>query len=182
MGAASVGAGRRCRGATRVDITSLLTGVEVLAVQGRLDREVSSLVFHSDDVGPGACFIAVRGTTADGHSFIPEAVHPNRSFAALGALRELPCVTTHLAWSEPDNLNGLGPTLRIELKRDLPSRSITAKYSKWPESQLRSNLEPPRRRPRGRHGATRAPREVVGLSVRRHRRAYSTTGLRSPLV
>lgn len=61
-------------GATRVDVTSLLAEVDVLAVQGSLDREVSSVVSHSDEVSPGACFVAIRGTTADGHRFIPEAV------------------------------------------------------------------------------------------------------------
>lgn len=61
-------------GAVRVDITSLLADVDVLAVQGSLEREVSSVVSHSGEVGPGACFVAVRGTTTDGHRFIPEAV------------------------------------------------------------------------------------------------------------
>jgi UDP-N-acetylmuramoyl-L-alanyl-D-glutamate--2,6-diaminopimelate ligase len=69
-GRAVLGAG----GATRVDITSLLEEVDVLAVQGDLGREVSSVVSHSSEVSPGACFIAVRGTTVDGHRFIPEVV------------------------------------------------------------------------------------------------------------
>ena len=110
MGAASVGAGRRCRGATRVDITSLLTGVEVLAVQGRLDREVSSLVFHSDDVGPGACFIAVRGTTADGHSFIPEAVQ--KGAALIVAEGEVPAGALHPHDGEEATLVVVGDTRR----------------------------------------------------------------------
>ena len=110
MGAASVGAGRRCRGATRVDITSLLTGVEVLAVQGRLDREVSSLVFHSDDVGPGACFIAVRGTTADGHSFILEAVQ--KGAALIVAEGEVPAGALHPHDGEEATLVVVGDTRR----------------------------------------------------------------------
>ncbi len=57
-----------------MDTASLLTDVSVLAVQGPLDRRVTSVVCHSDEVGPGACFVAVRGTAADGHRFIPEAV------------------------------------------------------------------------------------------------------------
>ncbi|MFQ6672331.1 MAG: UDP-N-acetylmuramoyl-L-alanyl-D-glutamate--2,6-diaminopimelate ligase [Candidatus Tectimicrobiota bacterium] len=57
-----------------MDITSLLTGVDVLAVEGPLDRKVASVVSHSGEASPGACFVAIRGTTADGHSFIPEAV------------------------------------------------------------------------------------------------------------
>jgi UDP-N-acetylmuramoyl-L-alanyl-D-glutamate--2,6-diaminopimelate ligase len=61
-------------GAVRVDVTSLLAEVDVLAVQGSLECEVSSVVSHSTEVSPGACFVAIRGTTADGHRFIPEAV------------------------------------------------------------------------------------------------------------
>lgn len=68
------GGGLAAGGATRVEVTSLLAEVDVLAVQGSLDREISSIVAHSDEVTPGACFVALRGAKVDGHRFIPEAV------------------------------------------------------------------------------------------------------------
>lgn len=49
-----------------------LAGVAPKALTGQ--AEVSSLTDDSRQVGPGACFVAVRGAEADGHAYIPQAV------------------------------------------------------------------------------------------------------------
>ncbi|MBN2274046.1 MAG: UDP-N-acetylmuramoyl-L-alanyl-D-glutamate--2,6-diaminopimelate ligase [Bacteroidales bacterium] len=52
----------------------ILKSVEVLEVSGEKDIQVSGITFDSRAVMPGMVFVAVRGTTADGHDFIPQAV------------------------------------------------------------------------------------------------------------
>ncbi|MEJ7610912.1 MAG: Mur ligase domain-containing protein [Ferruginibacter sp.] len=44
------------------------------AVHGSTDRSVSSLHTDSRAVKPGSCFIAIKGSDADGHSFINAAI------------------------------------------------------------------------------------------------------------
>lgn len=52
----------------------MLKGVNVISVTGDYNAEVASVEFDSRKVAPGALFVAVRGTTSDGHDFIPMAV------------------------------------------------------------------------------------------------------------
>jgi UDP-N-acetylmuramoyl-L-alanyl-D-glutamate--2,6-diaminopimelate ligase len=51
------------------------------------DAEILDLAYRSQDVTPGALFIALRGAHADGHDFAPEAVE--RGAVALMVEREL---------------------------------------------------------------------------------------------
>ena len=44
------------------------------AVSGSLDTEITGLAYDSRKVGPGIAFVALRGTHADGHDFIPKAI------------------------------------------------------------------------------------------------------------
>lgn len=53
----------------------------------RCDDELSAITSDSRAVTPGGVFIAVRGTAADGHAFIPQAV---KAGAALIVCEELP--------------------------------------------------------------------------------------------
>ena len=55
-------------------LSELLKGIDVTAVTGDTDREVSLLTFDSRNCRDGALFIAVPGTAADGHRFIDKAV------------------------------------------------------------------------------------------------------------
>lgn len=52
-------------------LEKLLEGLETVSIQGQLDKEVTSLTADSRKAGEGAMFVAVRGVTVDGHSFIP---------------------------------------------------------------------------------------------------------------
>lgn len=52
-------------------LEQLLEGLDIISIQGRLDKNVTSLTADSRKAEEGAMFVAVRGVTVDGHSFIP---------------------------------------------------------------------------------------------------------------
>lgn len=52
-------------------LEKLLEGLDVVSIQGRLDKNVTSLTADSRKADEGSMFVAVRGVTVDGHSFIP---------------------------------------------------------------------------------------------------------------
>jgi UDP-N-acetylmuramoyl-L-alanyl-D-glutamate--2,6-diaminopimelate ligase len=54
-----------------VKLEDLIKGIDVVSVNGPLDKNVSSLTADSRNAAEGALFVAVRGVTVDGHSFIP---------------------------------------------------------------------------------------------------------------
>jgi len=56
-------------------LLSLLDGVEVLETIGPKNPVITSLVFDSRKVTDGSMFVAVRGSSADGHTFIPLLTH-----------------------------------------------------------------------------------------------------------
>lgn len=53
-----------------MQLVELLNRIPVLENHGKNDREVSALVFDSRKVSEDSLYIAVKGTVADGHSFI----------------------------------------------------------------------------------------------------------------
>lgn len=55
-------------------LKDILYGVSLRQVVGATDVEVSRLQIDSRKVGPGDCFIAVRGTTTDGHRYIKSCI------------------------------------------------------------------------------------------------------------
>ena len=54
-----------------MNIQTLLGNLPVLSVTGAVDKEITLLTADSRQAGEGAMFVAVRGVTVDGHSFIP---------------------------------------------------------------------------------------------------------------
>lgn len=52
----------------------ILSANDALEVIGNLDVMVNNLTFDSRQVAKGSCFIAVKGTQSDGHSFIDKAI------------------------------------------------------------------------------------------------------------
>lgn len=57
-----------------MELSSLLSGMEWLDVQGDLEGEVSSLCYDSTKCEPGSLFVALRGTQTDGHRYLADAV------------------------------------------------------------------------------------------------------------
>lgn len=62
------------RGKVHVRLRELLTPVEILGVRGNLDVTIMGLASHSIRVAPGDLFVAVPGTSQDGHGFLGEAM------------------------------------------------------------------------------------------------------------
>lgn len=55
-------------------LKNILEGIPVLDVTGDLETEISTVVLNSQEVTPGALFIALTGSRHDGHQFVPEAI------------------------------------------------------------------------------------------------------------
>jgi UDP-N-acetylmuramoyl-L-alanyl-D-glutamate--2,6-diaminopimelate ligase len=68
-------------------ITELVNRIPVVEVHGDSSREVTELVIDSRKVTEGSLYIAIRGTVADGHSFIVSAIEKG---AAAIVCEELP--------------------------------------------------------------------------------------------
>jgi UDP-N-acetylmuramoyl-L-alanyl-D-glutamate--2,6-diaminopimelate ligase len=68
-------------------LSELIDGVPVRTVRGDADVEVADLAYDNTRVSQGALFFCVRGTSADGHEFAPDAV--GRGAVALVVEREL---------------------------------------------------------------------------------------------
>lgn len=69
-------------------LNQLIQDLDLIRVTGNTDREVSSVVFDSGNVTAGSLFVAVRGTAADGHHFIPAAVKTGAVAVVCEALPE----------------------------------------------------------------------------------------------
>lgn len=57
-----------------MQLIELLNRIPVLEIHGKNDREVSALVFDSRKVTEDSLYVAVKGTVADGHSFIASSI------------------------------------------------------------------------------------------------------------
>lgn len=90
-----------------------LTGDATLA-----GTEISDLVYSSLDVTPGSLFFCVRGFTADGHEFAPDAV--NRGAAAIVCERPLGLGVPEVV---VDDARAAMPALARRFFRD-PSRDV----------------------------------------------------------
>jgi UDP-N-acetylmuramoyl-L-alanyl-D-glutamate--2,6-diaminopimelate ligase len=52
----------------------LLEGLEVRKITGETQREIGGIAYHSNHVGKGFLFAAIRGVEVDGHQFIGKAI------------------------------------------------------------------------------------------------------------
>ncbi|SDL52253.1 UDP-N-acetylmuramoyl-L-alanyl-D-glutamate--2,6-diaminopimelate ligase [Chryseobacterium taihuense] len=57
-----------------MQLNDLLSRIPVIEIHGNHNREVSDLVFDSRKVTENSLYIAMRGTVADGHSFIASSI------------------------------------------------------------------------------------------------------------
>jgi UDP-N-acetylmuramoyl-L-alanyl-D-glutamate--2,6-diaminopimelate ligase len=57
-----------------MQLATLISKIETVAVDGSLEREITSVCYDSRRVQPGSLFIALRGEKSDGHDFIPQAI------------------------------------------------------------------------------------------------------------
>ncbi len=59
---------------TQRALSTLLTGIECRHAAGPADAELTGITSDSRQVQPGECFVAIRGTIANGHAFVPDAL------------------------------------------------------------------------------------------------------------
>ena len=57
-----------------MNLKELVKDLEILSVNGDLNKEISDIAYHSLRVGPGTLFVAIRGNVADGNKYINEAL------------------------------------------------------------------------------------------------------------
>lgn len=55
-------------------LQALLHSDKILSVAGNMNVEVTGIHTDSRKVGPGSCFVAVKGTLSDGHAYIGKAI------------------------------------------------------------------------------------------------------------
>jgi UDP-N-acetylmuramoyl-L-alanyl-D-glutamate--2,6-diaminopimelate ligase len=55
-------------------LRELIAKMDKPVATGSLDTEIRALAYDSRKVGPGVAFVALRGSTADGHDYIPKAI------------------------------------------------------------------------------------------------------------
>jgi UDP-N-acetylmuramoyl-L-alanyl-D-glutamate--2,6-diaminopimelate ligase len=69
-------------------VKQLIEGLEIAGATGDLDVPVSSVCYDSRQAGKGSLFVCIRGTHADGHDFIDDAV--SRGAVAIVAQAGIP--------------------------------------------------------------------------------------------
>lgn len=57
-----------------IKLSELIKGIDVLSMQGSEDTFIENIAFDSRKVTPATLFIAVKGTTSDGHNYITQAI------------------------------------------------------------------------------------------------------------
>lgn len=62
-----------------VSVRNILKGIRVISITGSIDRPVTAIEFDSRKVVPGSMFVAVKGTSADGHDYISQALNSGAS-------------------------------------------------------------------------------------------------------
>ena len=55
-------------------LQQILYKVKIISIAGKTVNEVNALETDSRKVKPGSCFIAIKGTVTNGHSFIDIAI------------------------------------------------------------------------------------------------------------
>lgn len=70
-----------------MELKELIHSLEVLEIIGNIDVEISGVQSDSRKVEKGFLFVAVRGTTVDGHAYIRKAIE---SGAAAIVCEEIP--------------------------------------------------------------------------------------------
>jgi len=76
-------------------LRNIIEGIKIVSSVGNLDIPISSLTSDSRKVSSGCLFIAVGGTTTDGHKFIAQAI--DKGAVAIICERKPESTTTHIA-------------------------------------------------------------------------------------
>lgn len=88
-------------------LEDLLKGINVISVTGDVRVTVTAVEFDSRKVTKGSLFVAVRGTSSDGHDFIPMAVAAGASAVICEKLPEIPAAGVCIVLAD-DSSSALG--------------------------------------------------------------------------
>ena len=55
-------------------IQEIIKEVDLINVNGSMEREISSVCYDSRKVDNGSLFVAIKGLKSDGHNFLGEAI------------------------------------------------------------------------------------------------------------
>lgn len=72
-----------------MELSKLLEGVEIRRITGETLKEIEGIAYHSNRVGRGFLFAALRGMEMDGHQFIEEAIQKGAEAILLEEGREI---------------------------------------------------------------------------------------------
>jgi UDP-N-acetylmuramoyl-L-alanyl-D-glutamate--2,6-diaminopimelate ligase len=73
-----------------MELRKLLEGVETRKITGETQKEVEGVAYHSQKVGKGFLFAAIRGLEVDGRQFIEEAIQKGAEAVLLEEERAIP--------------------------------------------------------------------------------------------
>ena len=73
-----------------MELRKLLEGVEIRKITGETPKEIEGVAYHSQKVGKGFLFAAIRGLEVDGHQFIEEAIQKGAEAVLLEEERAIP--------------------------------------------------------------------------------------------
>lgn len=59
-------------------LRQVLDNVKILEIVGKLETEISEIIFDSRKVIEKSLYIAIKGTLADGHQYISSAIERGR--------------------------------------------------------------------------------------------------------
>lgn len=72
-------------------LKELLKDISVLELRGNVDmeREISTIAYHTDDVKQGSIFVAIKGYVTDGHKYLKHAKDKGAVFAIVEELKDV---------------------------------------------------------------------------------------------
>jgi UDP-N-acetylmuramyl tripeptide synthase len=57
-----------------MQLADLIQPLEIISVNGPIDREIAGISYDSRRVAPGNLFVAIKGDQFDGHAFVEQAI------------------------------------------------------------------------------------------------------------
>ena len=162
--------GTRREGAqVRRSIDAMLADLPVLEREGPTDADVTSVAYASDEVTPGAAFVAIRERAHDGHRFIADA-------RMADSRRALGTISATFYWCPSARMEVIGvtgtggetrplPTLEAPdggCRRDSGGRSAITR----PPSRRRAEERPGKRYPARKSGVVAGEIDAATVAVR----------------
>ena len=66
-------------------LKDIIYGIDLDSIKGDTNLIIKSIEFDSRKVKKGSLFVAIKGSSIDGHSFIDEAIENGANFVRIGS-------------------------------------------------------------------------------------------------